>query len=254
MNVAQLEHARLFHSLHQKGHPLVLFNVWDAGSAKAVAIVGAKAVATGSWAVATAHGYDDGEVLPLQFVLDNLRRIVTSVNLPVSVDLEAGYGTKPDTVAETVAEAIAAGAVGCNLEDRIVHSEGLFSISDQAARISAARAAADKHGLPFFINARSDVFFQGEPVSEALAENALERAKAYAVAGASGLFLPGLVDFRIIGKLCDASPLPINVLMWPGLPHKSALIQLGVSRISHGGAPYREAMHAFSEAAKVANA
>jgi len=122
--------AQRFRELHVKGDPLILFNIWDAGSAKAVASTGAKAVATGSWSVAAAQGFDDGEQLPLELMLENLKRIVASVNLPVSCDVEGGYGSQLADVAETVAKVLAAGAVGINFEDQIIGEKGLYSVED----------------------------------------------------------------------------------------------------------------------------
>src|SRR5512145_2200588 len=116
----QQEYARAFRKLHVPGNPVILFNAWDAGSARVVANAGAKAIATGSWSVAAAHGCDDGERLPLELAIANLERIAAAVALPVTIDLEAGYGIPPAAVAASVAQAIAAGAIGCNLEDRII--------------------------------------------------------------------------------------------------------------------------------------
>lgn len=252
--INQKARAEAFKSLHKPGDPLVLFNAWDAGSAKAVAAAGAKAIATGSWSVAAAHGYPDGEGLPLELAIANLARIVAAVDLPVTIDLEAGYGAGPDAVGESVTRAIQAGAIGFNLEDQVIDGDGLYSIDDQAARIRAARAAADRLSIPAFINARTDVFLKADaPKHDAvLLDAALLRAAAYADAGASGLFVPGLVDAGLIGKLCTASPLPVNVMVLPALPPRAQLAKLGVARISHGPGPYRLAMQFLEKAAREA--
>ncbi len=252
--INQKARAEAFKSLHKPGDPLVLFNAWDAGSAKAVAAAGAKAIATGSWSVAAAHGYPDGEGLPLDAAIANLARIVAAVDLPVTIDLEAGYGAGPDAVGESVTRAIQAGAIGFNLEDQVINGVGLYSIDDQAARIRAARAAADRRSIPAFINARTDVFLKADaPKHDAvLLDAALLRAAAYADAGASGLFVPGLVDAGLIGKLCAASPLPVNVMVLPALPPRAQLAKLGVARISHGPGPYRLAMQFLEKAAREA--
>ncbi|HEX9772169.1 MAG TPA: isocitrate lyase/phosphoenolpyruvate mutase family protein [Steroidobacteraceae bacterium] len=252
--INQKARAEAFKSLHKPGDPLVLFNAWDAGSAKAVAAAGAKAIATGSWSVAAAHGYPDGEGLPLELAIANLARIVAAVDLPVTIDLEAGYGAGPDAVGESVTRAIQAGAIGFNLEDQVIDGDGLYSIDDQAARIRAARAAADRLSIPAFINARTDVFLKADaPKHDAvLLDAALLRAAAYADAGASGLFVPGLVDAGLIGKLCTASPLPVNVMVLPALPPRVQLAKLGVARISHGPGPYRLAMQFLEKAAREA--
>ncbi|WP_399678491.1 isocitrate lyase/phosphoenolpyruvate mutase family protein [Xenophilus sp.] len=246
-----LELARQFHALHLPGNPLVLFNAWDAGSARAVADAGAKAIATGSWSVAAAHGYEDGEQIPLELAMANLRRMVAAVPLPVTVDLESGYGGAPGVVADTVAAAIEAGAIGCNLEDSFPADGSLRPVDAQVARLAAARKVADKAGLPFFLNARTDVFFQkpADAHDQAMVEAALERARAFAEAGANGLFVPGLVSEDLIAKLCAGSPLPVNVMAREGGPGRARLAELGVARISHGPGPYRGAMRWLTDAA-----
>ncbi len=139
----QREQAGHFARLHVKGEPLVLVNVWDAGSARVLAQGGARAVATGSWSVAAAHGFEDGEQLPLDLMLANLARVVKSVALPVSADIEGGYGKSPRKVAETVKKVLEVGAVGVNLEDQVIGGKGRYSVGEQCRRIRAARDAAD---------------------------------------------------------------------------------------------------------------
>lgn len=253
----QHDKAGAFGALHVPGTPLVLFNAWDAGSARAVAGAGAHAIATGSWSVAAANGFADGEHLPLAFAMDNLRRIVDAVAaLPVTIDLESGYGDPPASVAATVAAAIEAGAIGCNLEDSFPADGSLRDIAVHAARLAAARDAADAAGLPFFINARTDVFFQKPAAGHdaAMVAAALERARAYADVGASGLFVPEVVAEALIARIAEASPLPVNVMAMPGVPARARLAELGVARISHGPGPYRGAMQWLTEAAKAAMA
>src|SRR5262245_9619453 len=179
---AQAAKAETFRSLHQPGRPLVLFNIWDAGTAKAVASTGARALATGSWSVAAANGFADGERLPLNLAIDNLARIVGATDLPVTVDLESGYGETSGQVAQSVARVIEAGAVGCNLEDSFPRDGSLRDVDEQADRIAHARRAAGAVGVAIFINARTDVFFQ-KPApehDEAMVRAALDRAKIYA--------------------------------------------------------------------------
>src|SRR5947209_6742877 len=144
-----------FAKLHVAGNPLVLFNIWDAGSAQAVASAGAQAIATGSASVAAANGFGDGEEVPIEFALDNARRIVAAVDQPVTVDLEGGYAAEPGQAAGNVARLAATGAIGCNFEDQVVGTDRLYSIPDQVARIAAVRQAV---GPDFFINARTDIF------------------------------------------------------------------------------------------------
>ncbi|MGN6519580.1 MAG: isocitrate lyase/PEP mutase family protein [Dokdonella sp.] len=240
-----------FHGLHVRGRPFVLLNAWDAGSAAAVAAGGAPAIATGSWSVAAAHGYGDGEKLPLDLVIANARRIAHAVTVPVSIDLESGYGADPAAVAATIARVIEAGAIGCNLEDSEPADGSLRDVAVQVARIRAARAAADAALPRFFINLRTDVFFRkGVPHDVAAVELALERARAYADAGADGLFAPGLADAALIGRLAGASPLPLNIMVMPNTPSVDVLARCGVARVSHGPGPYAQAMQALQSQAR----
>ncbi|TWT12853.1 isocitrate lyase/phosphoenolpyruvate mutase family protein [Reyranella sp. CPCC 100927] len=250
----QRRKAEQFRILHVAGRPLVLFNVWDAGSAKAVAAGGARALATGSWSVAHAFGFDDGERLPLALAIDNLRRIVGASDLPVTIDLEAGYGDSPAAVGESVRLALEAGAVGCNLEDSFPADATLRTIDEQAARIRQARQVADAAAVPFFINARTDVFFQQPPAEHdtTTIATALERAQAYAQAGADGLFAPGLSNLALIARLAEASPLPLNIMVDDTTPPLPALAGHGVARVSHGPRPYLLAMKALEDAARAA--
>ncbi len=243
----QTENAELLKSLHLKGDPLIVFNIWDAGSAKALQEIGAKVIATGSWSVAAAHGYDDREKLPLDFALANLRRIVASVTLPVTLDFEGGYGKSPAEMGTNVARVIETGAVGINFEDQIVGGDGLYSIEDQCARIRAIREAAGEAQIPIFINARTDIFLKNKPAdhAEAHLEEALRRASAYAESGASGFFAPGLRNVSYIEKLCRTSDLPVNILVLPDTPSPKELANLGVARISYGPSPYRHVLDAL---------
>lgn len=248
----QKHKAELFRALHVPGKPLVLFNVWDPGSAKAIAASGAKAVATSSWSVATANGFTDGERVPLALAIDNLRRIVGATDLAVTIDLESGYGDTPESVGETIRLAIEAGAIGCNLEDSFPANGTLREPTEQRDRIRRARQTADAAKIRFFFNARTDVFFQksaGQHDSSMVAA-AVERARAYADAGADGLFAPGLADIRLIGELAKASPLPLNIMVGDATPALSALAEHGVARVSYGPRPYLMAMKALEDAAR----
>jgi 2-methylisocitrate lyase-like PEP mutase family enzyme len=247
----QLEKVELFRGLHTPGSPLVLFNVWDAGSAQIVAKSGATAIATSSWAVAKAHGFNDGEQIPFELAMENLRRIVKAVDLPVSVDLESGYGEEPAKVAKSISLAIEAGAVGCNFEDSYPADGTVRNLAVQVNRIQSARNAADAVNVPFFINARCDLFFQGEsvPNDEKLLAQAVERAHAYKDAGADGFFVPGLTTISLIAELAKQSPLPLNILA----DHTTSirlLAESGVARVSYGAAPYIEVLGVLERSAK----
>ncbi|MEX0733223.1 MAG: isocitrate lyase/phosphoenolpyruvate mutase family protein [Steroidobacteraceae bacterium] len=239
--------ARKFRDLHRKNDPLVLFNVWDAGSAGAVAEAGAKALATSSWAVAAAHGYEDGEKMPWAASLDNIRRILAVTDLPLTVDLEGGYGD----ISRTVRDAVSAGAIGFNLEDLDSGSKKILPVAEQSERIRQARVAADGVVEGAFLNARTDLFLWTDPsahTDEMLAE-ALKRAEAYAKSGADGFFAPGLADPEKIARLCSRSPLPVNLMSAHGGTPIKTLAKLGVSRISYGPSSYLVAMKALKEAA-----
>lgn len=236
---SQIDKAEVFRRLHVAGDPLILYNIWDAGSAKAVERAGAEAVATGSWSVAAAQGYADGEELPLDTALAVAERIVQSVDLPVTVDFEGGYASDPGTVGQNVRRLLAIGVIGLNVEDRVVKAHGLYDIEDQAARLRAARDAADAAGVRAFINARTDVFLNAAPDSDptSLLDEALGRAAAYAEAGADGFFVPGLTDEALIRSICAEVSRPVNVMTAD--PHGIAgLAACGVSRISFGPNPY----------------
>jgi len=240
-----------FSRLHIKGDPLILFNIWDAGSAKAVQDAGAKAIATGSWSVAAANGFEDGENLPFDIAIAGLQRIAAAVDVPVTFDFEGGYATDLSQLQDNIRKVIEAGAVGVNFEDQIVGGDGLYSIDEQADRIKAIREAAS---IPLFINARTDVFLKTYPAEHTKdqLDEVIRRAAAYADAGASGLFAPGLRDTNFIKKLCNDSSIPVNVMVLPDTPPAKELATLGVARISHGPGPYRQVMQALTEAARKA--
>jgi 2-methylisocitrate lyase-like PEP mutase family enzyme len=243
------EKARTFAALHRPGEPVVLFNAWDAGSAKTVAEAGAKAIATGSASVAAAHGFQDAEALPLDIALANAALIARAVELPVTIDFEGAYGAEPEAVAAHMKRLAQTGAIGCNFEDQVIGGEGLYPVEAQADRIRAARSAV---GPDFFINARTDIFLKTKAATHEITaiEEALGRARAYAEAGASGFFVPGLVDLFQLAQICSASPIPVNFMAFPGAPAAEAVAKAGVARISHGPYPYMLVMKALKQAAE----
>jgi 2-methylisocitrate lyase-like PEP mutase family enzyme len=249
---AQAHKAEQFRTLHVRGNPLVLFNIWDTGSAKAVAAAGAKAIATSSWAVAAANGFADGEHLPRALLIETVRRILGGIDRPLTVDLESGYGDTPEALRETIELVLDMGVVGCNLEDSYPADGRLRETADQVDRIRQVRQAADAAHIPLFINARTDVFFQRPPEQHdvAMVAQAVERARAYTEAGADGLFAPGLTDIALIGRLAEASTLPLNIMVVDTTPHMRALAEQGVARVSYGPRPYLLAMKALEQAAR----
>ena len=191
--MTQAQKARDFADLHVPGKPVVLYNIWDAGGAKAIAEAGAKAVATGSWSVAAAHGYSDGQAIPLEMVLQIVERITATVDLPVTVDFEGAYAEAPEAVAQNVARLMQAGAIGINFEDQVVGGSGLHAPDVQSARIEAVRQSAEAAEVPLFINARTDLFLKEKDRDkhESLIVEAKERGAAYAGGGGKRLFRAG---------------------------------------------------------------
>jgi 2-methylisocitrate lyase-like PEP mutase family enzyme len=226
-----------FTRLHVAGDPLVLFNAWDAGSAAAVAKSGAKAIATGSASVSMANGFGDGQEVPLEFALANAARIAAEVDLPVTIDFEGGYATDPDGLAANGRRLSETGAIGCNFEDQIVGTDGLYEVADQVARIAALRTGV---GDRFFVNLRTDLFLKApsEGHDAALADAAIERGKAYADAGANGFFIPGLADLALVERITKAVGVPVNAMHLPNGPSRAEWASAGIARVSHGPFPY----------------
>ena len=248
--MTQSEQSAALRALHVKGQPLVLYNIWDAGSAKAVASSGAKAVATGSWSVAAAQGFSDGEAIPMPLLLEIVERIVGAVDLPVSVDFEGGYAQDGPEVTRNVARLLATGAVGLNFEDQRVGGEGLFSIEHQTVRVAAVRAASGD----VVINARTDLFLKEKDAAKhiSLVDEAVARGKAYAGAGADCFFVPGLTDVTLIEQICARCPVPVNVMHSGPVAEIPALAAAGVGRVSFGPNPFRSATATLKEQAKAA--
>jgi 2-methylisocitrate lyase-like PEP mutase family enzyme len=238
-----------FAALHAPGDPVILYNIWDVGSALAVVKAGAKALATGSHPVADANGWPDGEQVPIDFALANARRIVDAVDLPVTVDFEGAYSTDQEEGGRNAARLKGTGAVGCNFEDQRIGGEGVHPLDVQVRRIQAMRRAV---GEDFFINARTDLYLKVKEQDDNLVEHVIERGKAFADAGASGFFVPRLADPKQVERVVREVPLPLNLIAFPGAPLKSDWASAGVARISHGPFPHRALMEQLTEAAKAA--
>lgn len=236
-----------FKALHVPGDPVILYNIWDVGSALAVTRAGATALATGSHPVADANGWPDGERVPIDFALANVRRIAEAVELPVTVDFEGAYSADPDTGAANVARLMSTGAVGCNLEDQVIGGEGLHPLDLQCRRIAAIRAAV---GDAFFINARTDAFLKTKTHDDALVDQAIERGKAFADAGASGFFVPRLANPKQVERVVREVPLPLNLIAFPGAPDAAVWAAAGAARISHGPFPHRALMKVLEDNAR----
>jgi 2-methylisocitrate lyase-like PEP mutase family enzyme len=246
--------AQAFLDLHHGQEPLLLPNAWDVVSARLFQHAGFSAVATTSAGIAWSLGYPDGEHIPREEMLAVVARIAHALDVPVTADLEAGYGPAPEDVAETVRGAIAAGAVGMNLEDSrsgdgASAASPLLDTAAQIERVAAARATADAAGISFVVNARTDVFLRRVGAPEERVRLAAERANAYRAAGADVLFVPGVADAATIGQLVREIAGPLNILATAGVPDLAELARLGVARVSVGGGPYRTALATVARSA-----
>lgn len=223
--------ARAFSALHVKGDPIVLPNAWDAASAYVIAAAGAKAIATSSAACAWSLGRADGNRMTRAEALGQIARIAAAVDVPVTADIETGYGDDA-ALERTIRDTLDAGAVGINLEDS--GGDPLYPVEVAAHRIAVARRAAEAAGVPLHINARTDVFFApaGDPADRL--RLALERAAAYVDAGASSIFVPGVRDLPTIRALTGGIAAPVNVLVGAASPSLGELAAAGVGRISTG--------------------
>ncbi len=239
----QYEKAIAFRDLHQGPHVFILPNAWDVASALIFAQAGFPAIGTTSAGVAATLGYPDGEQIHLSELLPILKRMAERVNLPITADIEAGYGRTITAVAENVRAVIATGVVGINLEDAPgEEGQPLVTLARQARVIRAIRLVAKEVKVPLVINARTDVFWRkvGDPDNQLT--QAVERANAYREAGADCLFLPGVSDRETIAKLVDQIRGPVNILAGPGAPSIPELERLGVARVSVGSGPIRAAL------------
>jgi 2-methylisocitrate lyase-like PEP mutase family enzyme len=239
-----------FFSLHHRDRPLVLCNAWDAYSARLFEAEGFEAIATSSAGVANALGYADGEDVDVDELFAALRRIVRVVRVPVSADLEAGFGIGASEAVRSVERALEAGAVGGNLEDYDPRARDAISADAQCERIRAIKARCQVLGAGFFLNARTDLMLHalGEPSTRV--DRTIERLQAFSAAGADGLFAPGVTDAETIGRIAAAVDRPFNVLAGPVSPTVAELAGLGVARVSVGSWPARVAMGAARAAAR----
>jgi 2-methylisocitrate lyase-like PEP mutase family enzyme len=237
---AQRAKAELLRRLHEGPDLLVLANPWDAGSARIFEQAGCRALGTTSAGIAFAHGYADGERLSRAEMLEAVRRIVAAVAVPVTADMEAGFGELAADVVETVRGVLRAGAVGVNLEDAPKGAPGtLFEIAAQVEKIRAVRELAAAEGIPLVINARTDVYLDQIGAPESRFDHAVQRANAYRDAGADCLYVPGVRHAETIQRLVQAIHGPLNVLAGPGVPPVTELARLGVRRLSVGSGPMR---------------
>ncbi|UJB39958.1 isocitrate lyase/PEP mutase family protein [Streptomyces sp. A1-5] len=245
MTTTQAERVRLFRSLHTPARPLALANAWDVASARVIEAAGAPAIATTSAGVAWALGSPDGDVLARDRALDLIARIAAAVTVPVTADIEGGYGQDAAGVAETVTGVLEAGAVGVNIED------GTRTPAEFRERLTAARDAVEKAGGQLFLNARIDTYLFGLGDPATRLQDTLERARGYVECGADGIFVPGVADPDTVKALAAELTVPLNVMAGPGAPDVAALGALGVARVSVGSgvaqAAYATARRAAQE-------
>ena len=227
-------------ALHHTGKVLLLPNIWDVASARVIEEAGFPAIATTSAGIAFSMGYPDGQKISRPEMLAQVARIARAVKVPVTADVEAGYGERSEDAAQTAREVVQAGAVGMNFEDGTDDPQHpLIDLPLQLERIRAIREAAVKAGVPMVLNARTDVFLAQVGPPESRYDHALQRLRAYRDAGADCVFAPGLRDPETIQRLVKDVRCPLNILAGPGSPSVSELEKLGVARVSLGSAPMR---------------
>lgn len=242
-SLEQKQKAKAFQAMHSGGNPLLLPNVWDVASARIVEEAGFPAVATSSAGVAFSLGYPDGQKIHKDRTMAAVSRIALAVKVPVTADVEAGYGSDPEAVARTARAVIVSGAVGLNLEDASGDRETpLLDLSLQQGKIRAVRSIADQFGVSLVINARTDVYLLQVGEASSRYDETLRRLSAYRDAGADCVFAPGLRDPATIKRLVADVNCPVNILAGPGSPSVRELQALGVARVSLGSGPMRAAL------------
>ena len=234
----------LFRVLHEGPAVLLLPNAWDAGTARLIESLGAKAIATTSAGLAWSRGYPDGNVLPNDHLIAATHDIARSIRVPLSIDIEAGYSDDEQAVARLAVSIMDVGAVGINIED------GADSPELLCRKVEAIRESASHSGVDLFINSRTDIYLRDIASGDAAVEEVIRRAARYRAAGCDGLFVPGLSDGRVIATIAAAiNPMPLNVMAAPGLPSLDALQKYGVRRVTAGSAIAQAALGCTSRLA-----
>jgi 2-methylisocitrate lyase-like PEP mutase family enzyme len=239
-HATQVALAQRFHALHHAPDMLILPNAWDAGSAVIFEKAGFVAIGSTSAGIAYTLGYPDGQRITLPEMIETERHMLRRLTVPLSVDIESGYGTNVAQVVTSIRQVIEAGAVGLNLEDGLSGSDAaLIPLDEQCSRIQALVALKTELGIPFFINARTDVYWLSLDDDDNRLSAAIERCSAYLEAGADGIFVPGQLAPAVIRKLVESLNAPLNVIASPANPTVAELRMLGVSRLSLGSGPAR---------------
>ncbi|MBC7900921.1 MAG: isocitrate lyase/phosphoenolpyruvate mutase family protein [Saprospiraceae bacterium] len=233
-----------FRNLHNGPDILLLPNAWDAGSARLIESLGAKAIATTSAGLSWSRGYPDGDTLPLEQLLSAVREIARVIRVPLTIDIEGGYSDDPAAVARVASGIIESGAVGINIED------GAGSPDLLCAKIEAAKESAASSGVDLFINVRTDVYLRGFAAGDEAVTEVVRRSELYRAAGCDGLFVPGVADPASIKAVAEAiGPLPLNIMLVPDLPSLEVLKETGVRRLSSGAAIAQAALATTSRLA-----
>ncbi len=254
MNDAEKQKAQAFRAMHHGPKILVLANVWDVASARILEEAGFGALATTSAGIAFSLGYPDGQKVSRQEMLAAVARIAQAVSVPVTADVEAGYGDRPDDAAETARAVVGAGAVGMNLEDGTNRPNQLVDFSLQLEKIHAVRETASKLDVPLVLNARTDVYLEQVGAPESRYDETVRRSLAYRNAGADCVFVPGVRDAETISRLVRDLQCPLNILTGPGSPSIPELEKLGVARVSLGSGPMRATLGLLRRMAEELNA
>lgn len=235
--------AETFRAMHMGTTAVLLPNVWDVASARIIEEAGFPAIATTSAGIAFAQGYPDGQKISPKRMISIIANIVGNVRVPVTADVEAGYGQAPEDASRTARHVIEAGAVGMNFEDATgVSQHPLTDLTLQVERIRAIRESAAESGVPLVLNARTDVYLAqvGDPSTRY--DETVRRLSAYRAAGADCVFLPGVRDAETIERIVADLECPVNILAVPGAPSAAQLVAMGVKRISLGSGPMRASM------------
>jgi 2-methylisocitrate lyase-like PEP mutase family enzyme len=248
---AQAEKAEKLRKLHHGPRILALPNAWDVVSARILEELGFPAIATSSAAVAFSLGYPDGQRISRREMLDAVSRITKAVRVPVTADLESGYGKSPEEIADFTKAMVAAGAVGLNFEDVTGDDQSTHvELGLQVKKIRTIRDTAAALGVQVVINARTDIYLMPIGPEATRFERTVERLRAYREAGADCLFVPGLSDRDTIAKLVKTLDAPLNILASLGCPSLDELEKMGVTRVSAGSSAMRAAMGAFQRVAR----
>lgn len=242
---------RVLYDLHHNGKLLILPNIWESLGAAMLEDIGYPAIATASGATAFSNGYHDGEKLPFTDLLNILQRIVRSVNVPVTADVENGYAANNITLAENIRKLVGIGIAGINFEDSHHYEQKLIPIDEQCEKIFLVKKISAEMGMPLFLNARTDIYTKSKDLSdEEKLSQALLRGKAYKEAGADGLYPIFLKDKDAISTLIKEVDLPVNILLLPGIPDFNGLKEIGVARLSLGPGVLKIAVNAMKQVAQ----